>query len=466
MRLTCVNPDAPGSCQKSNIMEANILAAYDRPVPRYTSYPTAAQFDSSVGPQQHAYWLRALRSGESALYLHVPFCRQLCWYCACHTMAMRREGTLDAYAAALESELLRLAEIAPDLIVGSMQWGGGTPTQLGASRLRAVGHLVDTLFDRRCDAEISMEVDPRYCDDATIAAMAEIGVTRVSFGVQDFDEAVQRAINRAQSFETTLDTLERVRRAGINNINVDLVYGLPGQRLDTIDHTLERALALAPDRFAVFAYAHVPWMKPHQKLIPSDTLPDTAARSAMAALVAERLVGGGYVRVGLDHYARPGDRLAQAVADLSLQRNFQGYVAEDSPWVVGIGASAISCLPGGFSQNVSDPAAYMSMMERGGLGTARGITVGVEDRLRGDIISQLMCRYSADVGATCRKYGTEAASFLARIDGLEPLVRDGLVSIDDGHLAVTERGRPLVRFTCAAFDRFYTGAEGRHSRGI
>lgn len=447
-------------------MEPAILAAYDRPVPRYTSYPTAAQFDSSIGPEQHASWLGDLTIGEAALYLHVPFCRQLCWYCACHTMAMRRDGTLDAYAAALEDELTLLARTVPGFMIGSMQWGGGTPTQLGPGRLRAIGRLIDTLFDRRCDAEISMEVDPRHCDEATVQAMADLGVTRVSFGVQDFDAAVQRAINRVQSFETTLATLDRVRRAGMTRINVDLVYGLPSQTLETLSRTLDQALALAPDRFAVFGYAHVPWMKPHQKLIPSETLPDAAARSAMAALVSERLVGGGYLRVGLDHYARPADKLARALVDRRLQRNFQGYVADDPPWVVGIGASAISCLPAGFSQNAADPTEYMAAMGRGGFATVRGIAVDVEDRLRGDIIGQLMCRYTADIGETCRKHGAETAAFLATVAGLAPLVRDGLVSIDGELLAVTELGRPLVRSVCAAFDRYYTGIEGRHARGI
>ncbi|MBI3198647.1 MAG: oxygen-independent coproporphyrinogen III oxidase [Rhodospirillales bacterium] len=447
-------------------MEPAILAAYDRPVPRYTSYPTAAQFDSSIGPEQHAGWLGDLKGGEAALYLHVPFCRQLCWYCACHTMAMRREGTLDSYAAALERELKLLARTAPDFIVGSVQWGGGTPTQMGAGRLRAVGHLVDSLFDRRCDAEVSMEVDPRHCDEATVEAMAALGVTRVSVGVQDFDEMVQRAINRAQSFETTLATLERVRRAGMTKINVDLVYGLPHQTIETLTRTLDLALALVPDRFAVFGYAHVPWMKPHQKLIPNETLPDAALRSAMAMLVSERLVDGGYVWIGLDHYARPTDKLARAAANGRLQRNFQGYVADGSPWVVGIGASAISSLPGGVSQNVVDPAEYMAAMERSGFATARGFAVGSEDRLRGDVIGQLMCGYTADIGETCRKYGAEPDAFLAEIDGLAPLVRDGLVSFDGERLAVTDRGRPLVRSVCAAFDRYYTATEGRHARGI
>jgi oxygen-independent coproporphyrinogen-3 oxidase len=186
----------------------------------------------------------------------------------------------------------------------------------------------------------------------------------------------------------------------------------------------------------------------------------------MATLVSERLVDGGYVRVGLDHYARPDDKLAQAVAARNLQRNFQGYVADESPWVVGVGASAISCLPGGFSQNIADPAEYMAALARNEFATVRGIAVGRDDRLRGDIISQLMCRYSADLGEICGKYGTEAGEFLATIDGLVPLVRDGLVSIDGDRLVVTDRGRPLVRSVCAAFDRYYTGAEGRHARGI
>lgn len=447
-------------------MEAATIAAYDRPVPRYTSYPTAAQFDSSVGPREHEEWLSDLRAGDAALYLHVPFCRQLCWYCACHTMAMRKDGTLDSYAAALQGELLHLSRVAPDFVVGAVQWGGGTPSQLGAKRLRTVGELVNTLFDRRGDAELSMEIDPRFCDDETVQTMADLGVRRVSFGVQDFDETVQRAINRMQSFDMTASALERVRGAGIEGVNLDLVYGLPGQNLETLACTLDLALALAPDRFAVFAYAHVPWMKPHQKLIPTELLPGAAIRLEMATLVSERLVAGGYVRVGLDHYARPRDKLALAVAGGVVRRNFQGYVADGSPWVVGVGASAISSLPAGFSQNASDPVGYMAAVERGDFATARGIAVGTEDRLRGDIIGQLMCGYAADIGAACRRHSAEPSGFLAGIDGLGPLVRDGLVRLDGESLVVTERGRPLVRSVCAAFDRYYTGREGRHARGI
>ena len=257
-------------------MDPALLAAYDRPVPRYTSYPTAAQFTPSVGPVQHDAWLRDLNEVSASLYVHVPFCKELCWYCACHTMAMNRPGTLDGYADALLDELEALARVAPGLILEGVQWGGGTPGQLGAARLQVVGKRIAALFDRRCDAEVSLEIDPRHCDREMAAAAAAIGVTRVSLGVQDFDEGVQAAINRRQSFEDTADALDRLRAVGIRRFNIDLVYGLPRQTLGTLAATLDLALKLGPDRFAVFGYAHVPWMKPHQKLIDEATLPDDA----------------------------------------------------------------------------------------------------------------------------------------------------------------------------------------------
>lgn len=447
-------------------MEPALLVAYDRPVPRYTSYPTAAQFTPAVGAAEHARWLGDLAGGSAALYLHVPFCRQLCWYCACHTMAMRQEGTLQEYGSLLQRELDLVAVAAPGVVLDAVQWGGGTPSQLGPQRIVEVGRRIAALFDRRADAEISMEVDPRYCTMEIAEAMAGVGVTRASLGVQDFDEGVQRAINRIQTLEITAAALQLLRSAGIERANIDLVYGLPSQTLDKLSRTLDQAIALGPDRFAVFAYAHVPWMKPHQKLIDAAALPDAPMRAQMAALVAERLAAAGYVRVGLDHYARPADTLARAMGDGTLRRNFQGYVADGSPWVIGVGASAISSLPGGFSQNVVDVAQYMAMLGAGHFATARGIAVDAEDRLRGEIIGSLMCSYEADVADVCRRRGVAPESFLGSLAGLGVLQRDGLVELDRGRVTVTDRGRPLVRSVCAAFDRYYTGAEGRHSRGI
>jgi oxygen-independent coproporphyrinogen III oxidase len=445
-------------------MEPALLAAYDRPVPRYTSYPTAAQFAPLVGPAEHAAWLRDLNEVSASLYLHIPFCSELCWYCACHTMAMNRPGTLDSYAAALLAELEAVARMAPRLILDSVHWGGGTPGQLGASRLETVGRRIRRLFDRRSDAEISLEIDPRHCDAALAAALATIGVTRVSLGVQDFDEDVQAAINRRQSYEDTAAALDRLRAVGIRRFNIDLVYGLPRQTSATLATTLDRALELSPDRFAVFGYAHVPWMKPHQKLIDEASLPDNAARTAMTELVAGRLIGAGYRRIGLDHYARPDDRLARAADDGTLHRTFQGYVANGSPYVLGVGASSISSLPRGFTQNVADPAGYMAAVASG-LATARGIALTRDDRLRADIIERVMCENAADLEMLCRRHRIDAEAFLSTVD-LDSLQRDGLVRTDGTRLQVTEAGRPFVRFVCAAFDRHYARIEGRYSRGL
>lgn len=447
-------------------MEASTIAAYDRPVPRYTSYPTAAQFDASVGPAEHAAWLRDLNATSAALYLHVPFCREVCFYCACHTGAMRREDTLEAYAGALLRELEQIPHAAADVMIHSVQWGGGTPSQLGAKRLLSVGRRLAAMLDICSGREMSMEVDPRYCDGELVEAMAALGVTRASLGVQDFDIDVQQAINRMQSPQTTAAALERLRGAGIRHCNIDLVYGLPRQTLETLSDTLDQAIALRPDRFAVFGYAHVPWMKPRQRLIDAQTLPGAALRADMADLVSHRLIEAGYVKVGLDHYAKPGDALARAAAERTLRRNFQGYVADRSPWVVGVGASAISCLPQGFTQNAAPTAAYMASIERAGNATARGIAWSPVDRLRGDIISELMCHFDVDLAEVCRRHGAVLQSLLEAVPALPSLIDDGLAQRDGTRLVLTQRGQPLVRSVCAAFDRYYTGAEGRHARGI
>lgn len=447
-------------------MDATTLAAYDKAVPRYTSYPTAAQFDARVGPAEHAAWLRALGGKSATVYVHVPFCAQLCWYCACHTVAMNRGEALDAYARAVMLEIDRLAALAPELIVGAIQWGGGTPSQLGARRLVDVARHLAARFDRRSGSEISMEIDPRHCDDELVGAMTQIGVTRASLGVQDFDPGVQQAINRLQSAEMTAGVLERLRRAGIRRINIDLVYGLPRQTLATLSRTLDAALALAPDRFAVFGYAHVPWMKPRQRLIEEAELPGAALRSEMAALVSEKVSGAGYRRIGLDHFARPDDSLAKADASGRLHRTFQGYVADESPWVVGLGASAISSLPDGYAQNVAAADRYIAVLEAGSLATARGVALSDADRLRAEIINKLMCLQSVDLAEVCRRHRVEPAAFLADIDALPQLIEDGLVSREADVLHVTASGRPLVRSVCAAFDGHFKPGVERHSRAI
>ena len=402
----------------------------------------------------------------STVYLHVPFCARLCWYCACHTSAVNRPESLDSYARALLKEIDLVASTVPELLVGSIQWGGGTPSQLGAANIAEVAKRLAGRFDRRGGSETSMEVDPRFCDDTLVATMRDIGVDRASLGVQDFDIDVQQAINRLQSVGDTASSISRLRAAGIARINLDLVYGLPRQTPETLARTLDAALELAPDRFAVFAYAHVPWMKARQRLIDPASLPAAAARAAMADLVAQRLVDGGYSRVGLDHYARPSDSLATAAQHGRLRRSFQGYVVEEQPSVVGLGASAISSLPRGYTQNAPDPARYRTLIEAGCFAAVRGLELTAADRLRGEIIERLMCTFSIDLGDVCRRHNVPVGSLIGGIAALPALLDDGLVRRDGEMLHVTERGRPLVRFVCAAFDPHLAYVDGRHSRGV
>lgn len=447
-------------------MDGTTLAAYDRPVPRYTSYPTAAQFHGAVGPVEHRAWLADLAGGSATVYLHVPFCARLCWYCACNTSAMNRPETLDVYGWTLLREIDLVAATVPELLVGSIQWGGGTPSQLGDSRLLEVSRRLAARFDRASGAETSIEIDPRFCDEPLVAAMTAMGVTRASLGVQDFDLGVQQAINRRQSVEDTAAAIGRLRAAGITRINVDLVYGLPHQTLGSLARTLDASIALRPDRFAVFGYAHVPWMKARQRQIDGAALPGTELRAEMVALAAERLEAAGYQRVGLDHFALPSDPLASAASQGLLRRSFQGYVVEEQPTVIGLGASAISSLPRGYTQNATDVRRHEAMIASGSFATARGVETSDSDRLRGEIIERLMCSFSVDLGEVCRRHSVAPDAFIAGIRGLPPLIDHGVVRRDGERLHVTDRGRPLVRFVCAAFDPHLSHTDGRHSRGI
>ena len=446
-------------------------AAYDRPVPRYTSFPTAAQFHGGVGPVEHRAWLQELAlngatMADATLYLHVPFCARLCWYCACHTSVVNRPESLEAYARALTREIDLVAAEAPDLKIGSIQWGGGTPSQLGPARLAVVARHLAARFERRDGGETSMEPDPRFCDEALAATLREIGVGRVSFGIQDFDVEVQQAINRPQSFDETMDAMDRLSAVGIDRFNLDLVYGLPRQTCETLERTLDLVLDLGPDRIAVFAYAHVPWMKPRQGLIAADTLPGLAERAEMAMLVSDSLLSAGYLKVGLDHYALPPDPLARAAGNGRLRRSFQGYVAETKPWVVGPGASAISTLPSGYTQNTADARRYGALIDAGCFATTRGYALSAADRLRGEIIERLMCGFAVDLGEVCGRHGVSSKTFVAEIEGLPALIDDGLVRCKGDRLEVTPFGQPLVRFVCAAFDHHLRHTDGRHSRGI
>jgi oxygen-independent coproporphyrinogen-3 oxidase len=449
-----------------------LLDRYDARVPRYTSYPTANHFGPEVGSDSYRAWLGALPQGETlSLYLHVPFCAKLCWYCGCHTTIVHDYTAVASYRYLLLREIDLVADAIPARHgVSHIHWGGGTPTLLAPDDFAAICARLRERFTLAPDTEMSVEIDPRGFTPEFAARMAREGVTRASLGVQDFDPTVQRSINRIQSYETTARAVEWLAASGIDDINIDLIYGLPHQTPDTVAATVDRTLTLEPQQVALFGYAHVPWLKRHQRLLDEHALPGTSARWQLYWTAANRLTGHGLVPVGLDHFAAPGSALGLAAAARGLHRNFQGYTTDDAGTILGFGASAIGTLPQGYVQNTAKIGQYRDAIAEGRLATVRGKAVSADDRLRRDVISQLMCNLRADVGAICEAHGRGADALDREIAGLAPLEADGIVSVAERTVAVADDARPLVRSVCAVFDAYYdSGAadfEPRHAKAV
>lgn len=436
------------------------LGLLDSRVPRYTSYPTAPNFSTRVGAAAQADWLRAVDpAAPVSVYLHIPFCERLCWYCACHTQGTKTLAPVEAYVAALEAELALVAARLPAGVrMGRLHWGGGTPTILPPALIRRLAAAIRAAIPPAEGCDFSVEIDPTLVDRAKIDALGEEGLTRASLGIQDFDPLVQRAIGRLQSYEETRRTVDDLRDAGIASLNADLVYGLPHQTEARLAATLGQVLALAPDRVAVFGYAHVPWASKRQKLIDEAALPDDRARVRLATLAADAFEAWGFRRIGIDHFARPGDRLEQAARAGRLRRNFQGYTDDDCPTLIGLGASAISRFPQGYVQNAPATAAWHGRIAAGALGGARGHALDDEDRLRARAIEMLLCDFRLDLAALgpgAEALRPEAAVVADRFGDL--------VALDAGGLSIRPAGRPLARIVASAFDG-YLAAGGRFSR--
>lgn len=441
---------------------------YDRPVPRYTSYPTAPHFHAGVGVEHYRRWIEALPADAAvSLYLHVPFCAEMCWYCGCHTKVAARYAPIADYAARLAREIALVAGIAGRRIaVGHVHWGGGTPTQLAADDFLRLMDVLRGHFDVRPDAEIAVEADPRTLDLPRVRALAATGVTRASLGAQDFNDHVQRAINRIQPFAKVAEAAEALRGAGIGALNMDLMYGLPHQTDADARRTAELAASLQPDRLAVFGYAHVPWMKTHQKMIPESALPGARERLAQALIMAETLAARGYRPIGLDHFAKPGDALARALDDGRLKRNFQGYTDDPADILIGFGTSAIGQFPQGYVQNAVPFHEYDEAIAAGRLAVHRGIELTPEDRLRRAAIERLMCDMRVDLAALCRARGFAEDALAPDAEALGPMVEDGLVEVSGSVVRLTETGRPFMRTIAAIFDTYLATGKARHSRAV
>ncbi len=437
----------------------------DGEVPRYTSYPTAPHFSPAVDESHYRQWLASVAPGTSvSLYLHVPFCRSMCWYCACHTTVTARPAPVSRYVAALEREISLVSEALPGRMpAGHLHFGGGSPTLMSPAELLRLLAVLRGRFALADDAEIAMEIDPRTLEAPMLAALAEGGINRASIGVQCFDPVVQRAINREQSFELTAATVEGLRWHGIERINFDLIYGLPGQTTASCLDTVDRAMSLAPDRIAVFGYAHVPGFKLHQRRIDEAMLPDGSARLEQSRAMAAALVQAGYRQIGLDHFAKPDDPLATAAEAGALHRNFQGYTTDPCTTMIGLGSSSIGRLEQGYVQNVVLISEYQKRVMAGQLPVFRGFAVSRDDKLRAAVIERLMCDHKVDLQKVCAQFGADPREF-ADLPGLAALAADGLIERHGSLIEVTREAHPLVRSVAAAFDSYLGRGQARHSR--
>ncbi|MCR6495810.1 oxygen-independent coproporphyrinogen III oxidase [Thermomonas sp. S9] len=458
--------------------DADLLRRYDRPGPRYTSYPTAPQFNTDFGEAQ----LRAVIQASNeepiprrlSLYVHVPFCFSPCFYCGCNRVITRDAARGEAYLARLHREIALIAPLFDrDREVIQLHFGGGTPNFLNP---RQLGDVVDALrrqfhFAEAGDRDISIEIDPRFCEPGWLPELAKIGFNRASLGVQDFDPAVQQAVNRVQGVAETRAVIESARRAGMRSVNIDLIYGLPAQTLDGFARTLDTVIALQPDRLAVYSYAHLPHLFKPQKQIDETLLLDGEAKLALLQLAVEKLTAAGYVYIGMDHFALPDDELARAQQRGGLHRNFMGYTTHADSDLVGLGVSAISHIGSSFSQNPRDLPGWEAAIDDGRLPVFRGMRLSEDDELRADLIQSLMCQGEIPIAALERRYGIDFRRYFdADIERLRPLIHDGLARVLPDRIQATAHGRLLLRNIAMCFDRYLTqpnpDARPRYSRAI
>ena len=424
-----------------------------RTLPRYTSYPTAVALRPGTLEEVET-WLIADEGESLSVYVHIPFCDRLCWYCGCHTSIVSDYERVAAFQAQLLREIALWAE-RPGVrrgVVRHLHFGGGSPNILRPADFVAVVDRLRSIFRFAPDAEVAVELDPARLEIGFIASLAQAGVTRVSLGVQPFDPAVQVRVNRPQPYAQVAEAVEELRRAGIAGVNFDLMYGLPGQTPDNVAETADLAAGLAPDRLAVFGYAHVPWLKKHQSMIAETELADAAGRWAQAGAAHDRLVSAGYEAIGLDHYARPDDRLSRALAQGGLRRNFQGYTDDPARVLVPLGPSAIGQWPTGLVQNAADARVWRQAISDGRLPVARILPLTSEDRLRGAVIEALMTGLSADVDQISQNHGQSSDHLDACLDRLREAADAGLCRIDGRRVWIPDAARRLVRTVAAAFD--------------
>ena len=443
------------------VFDPQIIRRFDINGPRYTSYPTADRFADNVGAENAKHWLAERTRGATrqalSLYFHIPFCNTICYYCACNKIITKDHGRSAKYLKYLARELaLQSSYLAEgDNVVEQLHWGGGTPTFLSHDEMRQLMASTRKHFRLVDDGEYSIEVDPRKVDRATVELLGELGFNRMSVGVQDFDERVQQAVNRIQSEAETMAVIDAARANGFKSVSIDLIYGLPRQTVEGFDRTLDRVLAASPDRLSIYNYAHLPSLfKPQRRILESD-MPSADNRLQILSLAIRKLTDAGYVFIGMDHFAKPGDELAVAQREGRLHRNFQGYSTHADCDMMSFGISSISKVGPSYYQNVKTLDEYYDSLDKGVLPVFRGIELNADDILRRAIIQSLMCHFELSMDAVDARFGIDFRSYFAtELATLNEMEEGGLLRIEDRRIVVLPPGRMLVRAISMAFDRF------------
>jgi oxygen-independent coproporphyrinogen-3 oxidase len=446
-----------------------LVQKYSVAGPRYTSYPTAPQWSAAVKEDVYRHRLGTRPKGSTlGVYVHLPFCESLCYYCGCNIQITHDKSRSARYVDAVRRELDAVADALPETVpLSQMSWGGGTPTFLSVGEIESLYRAIVARFPTTPDADLSVEVDPRVTTDEQLALMRTLGFNRVSFGVQDFDRKVQETVNRVQPEAMTERMLVHSRQLGYRGINFDLIYGLPYQTEASFERTLDQLVAMRPDRVALFNYARLPDLIPHQKILEKHPMPDADVRIVLFTRAYERLLAAGYVAIGMDHFALADDALALSLKNGTLFRNFQGYVVRRSEELIGLGASAIGEVNGGFFQNTKNPKQYEEAIADRGLATLRGLVLSDDDHRRRWIIQRILCEFAVDFEAYARAHGEDfRQTYAAEIERLSPLVDDGLITVTDKHIRVEPLGRLFVRNAAMAFDAYLDRSPVRYSKTV
>lgn len=455
-------------------IDIDLIKKYDRPGPRYTSYPTAPQFHEGFAESEFLDEIIKTNNNENApdlsLYMHIPYCDTLCYFCGCNMIVSRNRDRIKEYIKYLKNEIdLVRTYIRPGRKVAQLHWGGGTPTHLNPDEIRELGNYIKENFEFTEDAENSCEIDPRELTKDHLQALRDVGFNRISMGVQDFNPEVQKAVNRIQPEDMTRQVIDWVRELGFDSFNLDLIYGLPFQTLEEFEKTVDTIIDISPDRIALFNYAHVPWMKKHMALIQEKDLPVPEDKLQILKMSIEKLTDSGYVFIGMDHFAKPEDDLSKALAEKKLYRNFQGYSTNAGTDLYAMGITSISQLGDIYAQNVKTEKEYYSAIDNGNLPTLKGYQMSEDDILRKYVIMKIMCDFELDFKSVEEKFDIKFEEYFAwGLNNLKEMLEDGLVEIKDRKMTVSDMGRLLIRNVAINFDGYIERKEdtARYSRTV